>query len=257
MPEAVTASRLRGANSFREEKTLPVSPGSSRLANICHHTCVRAAQPGSQEDESVIITLGLPGICRKVVPRKRKAVLSFLKGKPILFIKRDTGGQAGTGWSSRNGALFPLLPLQISLDLVWIHQTQHRNILRDLYPPTLPASPHGPGEELQRASIHGKPALGAWKTTRGATAAVEPGGRRLVFLPPAHSRGCREGKGCSSEGQLRVLLSQCHGAAVAAGTSPAAQGGSRSSSRSLGMAGYTSARAKQWDSRGMAPQLNP
>lgn len=89
--------------------------------------------------------------------------------KEICFIspKRKAEGvckgrHRRPGWSSRNGAPSPLLPLQISLDLVWIHQTQYR----DLYPLMLPVSPRGPGEELQRDSIHGKAAPGAWKSTQ-------------------------------------------------------------------------------------------
>lgn len=119
---------------FQEgKKTLPGCPQGALTQQTSAST--RVSQQLSQEDESVIITLSLAGICREVVPWERKAVLSLLKGKLNLFVKGDTGGQAGTGWSSKNRAPSPLLLLQINLGLVWIHQTRCRNIHRDLYPP--------------------------------------------------------------------------------------------------------------------------
>lgn len=186
--------------SGEEKNPVPVSPGCSGLANICHPTCDRAAQPGSPEDESVIITLSLPGICREVVPPKRKLVLSFPKGKLNLFIKGDT---AGTGWSSRNCAPFPLLPLQISLDLLWIHQTgtstgictQQRclQVLMELGKSprgiqSVPKQPlehgknsHGAPAELGSPPSHPFPAVGRARSSRGAA------GRTKVTARCCHS----------------------------------------------------------------------
>lgn len=96
LPQAVTASVLLTPSGRR--KPCPACPRGALAQQTSATT--RVSEQLSQEDESVIITLSLAGICREVVPWKRKPVLWCLKGKLNLFVKGDTGGQAGTGWGS-------------------------------------------------------------------------------------------------------------------------------------------------------------